>query len=104
MATRAACALFVLLVPTIARRAAAQAVPVPGQPISITVAESGLLGTPHLTTLMLRVPRHTDFSAAQFADGPPSATAVLHGLRRFAKVWEDTEPRVKPTLLQLQRR
>lgn len=48
-------------------------------PGKITVADSGLLGTPHLTTLLLGQAGHVQFAAVHFAGGPPSVTAVLGG-------------------------
>ncbi len=48
-------------------------------PGKITVSDSGLLGTPHLTTLMLGAAGHVTFAAVHFPGGPPSVTAVLGG-------------------------
>jgi len=46
-------------------------------PGRITVSDSGLLGTPHLTALMLGLAGGVKFSSVHFAGGPPSVTAVL---------------------------
>jgi tripartite-type tricarboxylate transporter receptor subunit TctC len=48
-------------------------------PGTITVSDSGLLGTPHLTALLAAQAGHVTFSSVHFPGGPQSVTAVLGG-------------------------
>lgn len=48
-------------------------------PGKVAVSDSGLLGTPHLTTLMVGAAGGVEFNSVHFAGGPPSVTALLGG-------------------------
>jgi tripartite-type tricarboxylate transporter receptor subunit TctC len=48
-------------------------------PGSIRISDSGLLGTPHSTALMLALASGVKFTYVHFGGGPPSVTALLGG-------------------------
>jgi tripartite-type tricarboxylate transporter receptor subunit TctC len=48
-------------------------------PGKITIADSGLMGTPNLTALMLDMAAGVETTSVHFPGGPPSVTAVLGG-------------------------
>lgn len=49
------------------------------KPGKITISDSGLLGTPHTTALMLAHVANVQFASVHFGGGPPSVTALLGG-------------------------
>jgi tripartite-type tricarboxylate transporter receptor subunit TctC len=48
-------------------------------PGKLKISDSGLLGTPHITALMLEHVTGVKFSSVHFGGGPPSVTALLGG-------------------------